>query len=434
MKESVDERIANRIKEVMGQYEPDYSPQAWDKLSKQMAMPEFRLKKLLLRFKFWFSVVFIVGVLVLVNKDTDGLLADNNPAVDTVLSEPANFFVSEKTGENVYLKKTTASGPDISSIGVIHEGKNISSKVTSVLITDSLSVTYQNYTQTGYAIREIPDGIEQNPVLPYLLEDIDVGYRYNISHLIPIKSPVEEIPLLKSPSSGRIKKVKLQWPGSIVTEEGSYDKFVGPTKLSVFYSPEIHYNEKKLGISQGAGISVEGPIHSSVSISAGLSYQAINFEVTIFSEKVPPYDLVLQPADTGSTFYYVDSTGIRSGNYKFLELPVAVNFKFLESARSQVWLSAGISAIAFLQQDYTYETIVGGISDSSSVSVKAWENIHPLASFNLGLLYRYQFSDRLFLHGSAQYKQHLVPLGYNSMKLNRLNFQVGITYRFGHKD
>jgi len=64
---------------------------------------------------------------------------------------------------------------------------------------------------------------------------------------------------------------------------------------------------------------------------------------------------------------------------------------------------------------------------------KAWENIHPLASFNIGLLYRYELSDRFFLHGSAQYRQHLVPLGYNSMKLKRLNFQAGITYRFGHK-
>jgi hypothetical protein len=77
---------------------------------------------------------------------------------------------------------------------------------------------------------------------------------------------------------------------------------------------------------------------------------------------------------------------------------------------------------------------VGGItSSSSSVSVKAWENIHPLASFNIGLLYRYELSDRFFLHGSAQYRQHLVPLGYNSMKLNRLNFQAGIIYRFGNK-
>jgi len=436
MKESVDDRITNRIKEVMDHYKPAYSPQAWDKLSKQMAMPEFRLKRLSLRYKFWFSVVSIVGVLVLVNKDTGGVLADNNPAVATVLSESANYFVSEKPGEIAYLKKTTASEPGISNIGIIREGKNISSKVTPVLITDSLSVTYQNYTQTGNAFEERPDNIEQNSVIPVLPEDPDLGCQYNFSQLIPVKYPTDEIPVLKSPSAAKTKKLKLQWPGSdfTQTEEGSYNKFTGPNKLAFFYSPEIHYSDtvKNLGVSQGIGISFEGAIRSSVSISVGLSYQAINYHVTISSEKVPPDNLVLEPADTNRIFYYIDSIDVRSGSYKFLELPVAVSFKFLESARSQVWLSAGISAMAFLQQDYTYETIVGGISESSSVSVKAWENIHPLASFNIGLLYRYELSDRFFLHGSAQYKQHLVPLGYNSMKLNRLNFQAGIIYRFGH--
>jgi hypothetical protein len=157
----------------------------------------------------------------------------------------------------------------------------------------------------------------------------------------------------------------------------------------------------------------------------------MNFDVTLSSQKVPP-EGPLQPADTNQTINNVDSIDIRSGSYKFLELPVAVNFKFIESPRSQVCISAGISAIAFLKQNYTYETVVGGISNSSSVSVSAWEDIHPLASFNIGLLYRYKLSDRFFLHGSAQYRQHLVPLGYNSMKLNRLNFQTGIIYRFGH--
>jgi hypothetical protein len=53
---------------------------------------------------------------------------------------------------------------------------------------------------------------------------------------------------------------------------------------------------------------------------------------------------------------------------------------------------------------------------------KVWENIHHLASFHLGLLYRYKLSDRFFLHGSAQYKQRMVPLGCNSVKLNQAEF------------
>jgi hypothetical protein len=181
----------------------------------------------------------------------------------------------------------------------------------------------------------------------------------------------------------------------------------------------LHTNSlKTLGVSHGIGINLEGAIRSSVSISAGLSYQAINFGKTIISENLPD-----SPSDTI----------IESGNLKYLEVPVYLNFKFFESGRSQVWFGTGISAIVFLKQDYTTETFVGGISYQASSSAKGWENILPLASLNIGLLYRYQFSDRLFLHSSVQYKNHLIPLGYKSMKLDRLNFQVGLIYSFGRK-
>ena len=436
MKESSEDIVIKNIKEVLEKYEPDYSPQFWENLRKQRPVPESRLSKLFLKYKFYLSCIAITGLLVIVYKDTNVLPADKYSAIDPLFPGSSNYFVSEKPGEIEYLKKTTASEPGISNIGIIREGKNLSSKETSVQLTDSLQAAYQDFTQTGNTPEEMPDNIAQNFVFINMLEGIDVGYQHNILQLVPIKYQSEEIPVLKSPSPEKTKKFKFQWPGYdfIQTEEGSYDRFMGPNRLAFFYSPEVHYSDSlsKLGVSQGFGISFEGSIRSAISVSAGLSYQSMNFNVTISSLKVPP-EGPFQPVDTLQPINNIDSIKNRSGSYKFIELPVAVSFKFIESPRSQVWLSAGISAIAFLKQDYTYETVVGGISNSSSVSVKAWENIHPLASFNNGLLYRYKFSNRLFLHGSAQYKQHLVPLGYNSMKLNRLNFQAGIIYRFGNK-
>jgi len=435
MKESSEDIMIKNIKEVLEQYEPDYSPQFWENLRKQRPVPESRLTKLFLKYKFYLSCLVITGLLVIVYMDTNVLPADKYPAIDPLFPESSYYLPSEKPKEITYSEKTVATSHSTSDIGINREGKNITSNVIPGQIKDSLSAAYLDNTQIENVIEKRPESIEQNFVFINMLEGIDVGYQHNILQLVPIKSQVEEIPVLKSPSSAKTKKLKLQWPGSdfMQTEEGSYDKFTGPNRLAVFYSPEIHYSDSlgKLGVSQGAGISFEGSIRSSISVSAGLSYQSMNFDVTISSLKVPP-EGPFQPADTNQTIYNVDSIDNRSGSYKFLELPVAVNFKFIESPRSQVWLSAGISAIAFLKQDYTYETVVDGISSSSSVSVKAWENIHPLASFNIGLLYRYELSDRFFLHGSAQYRQHLVPLGYNSMKLKRLNFQTGIIYRFGH--
>jgi hypothetical protein len=422
MKESIDDRITTRIKEVMKQYEPDYSPQAWEKLRKQIPVPEFWLKRVLLKYKFWVSDITIIGVFVLVYNVASVLPEDKKSAVNPMFSETANYTLSEMPKEIAYSEKRSALRQTISDNGINREERNISASFTPGVISDSGQTTGQGYPQTGNSIAEMPESIKINPVIPVSPERTGFVFQENIEQLIPIKYEEEKIPALKSSSSKKSGKSKFQWPelNFIFTNEEGYDKFTGPDKVALFYSPEIlHSNSlQNLGISHGIGISFEGAIRSSVSISAGLSYQAINFNKTIIPENVHLYPYV---------------TIIESGNYKYLEVPVSLNFKFFESNRSQLLSGIGISSIVFLKQDYATETVTGDISDLVSSSAKAWENVLPVASLNLSLLYRYQFSDRLFLHSSVLYKNHLVSLGYNSMKLNRLNLQLGLIYSFGHK-
>jgi len=422
MKESIDDRITKRIREVMQQYEPDYSPQAWEKLRKQMPVPVFWLKRVLLKYKYWFAGVGIVGVLLVAYKVTSLTASDNNSANDPITSESVNQIVSEKSKEVIYSKKVAALS--ISKDSNRREEENISLKGTTVLVTDPLQVAYQDYIQPENAIAEMPESIERNVIIPVFTEEISLGYQCDIAQLIPMRSQTEEISGTKSLSSERTSKSKFQWPelNSIFIKEESYDKFVGPNKLAVFYSPEFLRSNslKSLGASHGIGISFEGPIRTSISLSAGVSYQSINFHKTISPIKVPE-----SPDDT---------TYIESGNYKYLEVPVSINFKFFESSGSQVWLGTGISSIIFLKQDYSSETIIGGISDQSAFSAKGWENVLPLASLNLGLYYRFQLSGRLSLNSEVLYKYHLVRLGYNSMKLDRFNLQIGLVYRFGRED
>jgi hypothetical protein len=435
MNELSEDRITRRIKEALGHYEPEYSPKAWEKLREQLPLRESRLKKLLLKYKFWLSGVALLGVLVIVYKVANVQVTYKNSAIDLLSPVSANPIVSGKPKEISYSEKTATLRSSISDISIRQEEKNVSSKVTPCHITNSLPVIYQDFAQSGNSITEMPAGTERASLIPVSPERIEFDYQNKSTLLIPIEDRAADIKPSKDPSYEKTGNLEFHWPGfnSSLTNEEDYNKFVGPNKLAFFYSPEIHYSDSlgNMGVSQGFGVTFEGQILSLVSISAGLSYQANNFNKTISSEKVPPHGMVLEPPDTNRIFYYADSTEIRSGSYRFLELPVSVNFKFIESARSKVWLGAGISSIAFLQQYYTYETVVEEVSESSSISVKAWEDIHPLASINFSLLYRYNLSDRFIIHGAVQYKQHLVPLGYNSMKLNRLNFQVGIIYRFG---
>jgi hypothetical protein len=437
MKESFEDRMTKRIKEVMEKYEPKYSPQYWEEFRKQIPVLEFWLKRVFLSYRYWFTGTAIISVFFIVFRFLLPPALEKENAVIPLNSDSANYLESEKTKEKSCFDKSAPLSYVDSEAGTIHKKGNISSGYLPAPINDSLPTIYGNNTLIGNTSPEMLDIIEKKTAGSDLLISKGFGNKYTNIQLIPIKSQVEEIPVLKSPSSDRIRKLKFQWTefNTIKTESKSYNKFVGPNKFAIFYSPEIHHTDslKTFGISHGVGISLEGPIRSSFSISVGLSYQSMNFHKTIFSEKIPPHDSQIS-IDSIDISQYIDSIGIRSGNYKFLELPVSINFKFFESTGSQVWLSAGISSIAFLSQNYTSETIVGGVSDVVSSSAKAWENIHPLASLNISVFYRYKLNDWLFLHSSIQYKHHLVPLGYNSMKLNRLNFQVGLLYRFGREE
>jgi hypothetical protein len=136
MKESSEDMIIKNIKEVLEQYEPDYSPQFWENLRKRRPVPESRLTKLFLNYKFYLSCIVIAGLLVIVYMDTNILPADKYPAIDTVFPESSNYSLSEKPKEVGYSAETSVSEQSVSKqadpnnaiIGIKNGGGEISSK------------------------------------------------------------------------------------------------------------------------------------------------------------------------------------------------------------------------------------------------------------------------------------------------------------------
>jgi len=84
MKELSNEIITKRIKEAIEHNEPDYSPHFWEKSGSKGPCRKLRLKTLLLKYKFWLSILTIIVGLFIVYKFTNVLLADKNSAVDPV--------------------------------------------------------------------------------------------------------------------------------------------------------------------------------------------------------------------------------------------------------------------------------------------------------------------------------------------------------------
>ena len=138
----------------------------------------------------------------------------------------------------------------------------------------------------------MPESIERSSVIPVSPERIDFGYQFNNTQPIPIENRAADNKPSKDPSYNKTGKFEFHWPGfnSSLTKEGDYSKFIGPNKFAFFYSPEIHYSNslENMGVSQGSQFTFEGPIRSLISISAGLSFQEIDFHKTIVSVKVSP--------------------------------------------------------------------------------------------------------------------------------------------------
>ena len=511
MKEPFEDKITNRIREVMEHYEPDYSPQAWEDFRKRMPVPQSWLKRILLKYRYWLAGFTITGILLVSIKVLSPVAIEKEGIIKTAISqfptdpESEIIMVTVNSDGKVPLKKcesgiitipdneTTSidlpdrlNNPLPADTGKDNQDETVSStyphvrmneslpdpignnthneaitlanmparlnkplpppiwnnqqneSITSpdlpVLLNDTLHVADEENNPMESETTVIPDNFVKRYPVPDILRIREILYPVRTTQLIPVKLQTEKTFASGSPRSERTKKFRLQLPefNSLKPESKVYNKFTGPNRIALFFSAEIHHSDslKTIGIARGFGISIEGPIHSSFVVSAGVTLQSMNFNKTISSVKVPIRNNQ-QTSDSSRIPQYVDSLKRRSGSYKYLELPVFVSYKLTGSEKSQLWICTGVSLIAFLGQKYTYETRVGSVSTSSAVEVKPWKNIYPLGSLNFSILYRYKLSERLFLQSSIQYKQHLVEMGYNSMKLNRLNMQAGLIYRFG---
>ncbi len=276
MKESSEDIIIKNIKEVLEQYEPDYSPQFWEKIRKQKPVPESWLIMLLQKHRFWLSVFAIAGLLFIVYMVSDLLPADQDSAVDPLAPVSLSYSLSEEAIKTTNSEKTTAAGNSISYNSIGREEKDMTSEFMQARITYPMPVVHKQNIPDENAIAGRSERIEKNSGFHVLLNGTDFGFQLKTPQLIITESKAAEIPVLKSASLNKTRKLEFNWPdfNSPVKKEG-YDKFVGPNKLAFFYSPEIHFSDslKTIGVSQGIGISLEGPIRSLVSVSAGLSYQ-----------------------------------------------------------------------------------------------------------------------------------------------------------------
>lgn len=424
MKELFEEKMTSKFREVLENYEPAYSPQAWEKLSLQLPVKvPFRRRF----FKWYFGLalcLLTIGVFTLHNRKTGDQINQLIQETETTKNEPdqnqsntnnPSLCLDSKSGikNNLYQNEVKPSGfvNGVPSGDTSLPDNTFQEKKLNQL--DPLTNELRSNTNINNVLQE-----SGNNVNPYNNKTKKRG-----KHSFRIKDYLPEISFKSN-----------EW--------SSYSNFIGPTQFALFYNPEVHSisANRHMRLSQGIGIEFEGPLSTFLSVAGGVSYQSNGY-----SRRISRNELLLPPNirltnniynDEKSQFTEVtDSVTNRSIAYQFLEVPVSLKLALFQSNRSKIILDAGVSAIFFLNEKYvTPFSNQERIIFSEERTFTPFENIHPLGSFNTGLSYRYLLGKRLSFFGSLQYKINLTPFGGNELKIDRLSSQFGFIYRFGRKE
>lgn len=420
MKESFEDKMSGKFRKELENYQVSYDQQAWERLSKDLqAKPVSPWRKWRLLAGWGFGIV-VAGLMIY-----QAYLSTVEPLGIKQLQQNSTSTIAEK--ENVQSESRTAGN----SI-------DFSNKIQGTNETSVPNVTIKERSMTQKF--SIPEK-ENEPINNETEELTNEVSELKTSKLMLakeglIKEKEMELKLKKLPARNIIfsetKKqgLKFQLPKLNLDFSGDhYSHFVGPNKVSLYYNPEFNLEKtlKNPGLAHGLGIEFEGPINSKINLAVGFNYSSKKysgneaFRLDSFTVKNPKVQVL-------------DSTITRTGNYQFIEMPVTLRINLYSGQRSSLFFDGGFSAIAFLNQEYNTHTVVNLVETDVNIKQKAWKNIYPVGSVNLGLTYRYALSDRFSFGTSVEYKNHLPGLGALPMGLNRVSGKIGIVYRFGRKD
>jgi hypothetical protein len=413
MKESFEDKMNNRFKETLENFQVEYDPHAWERLQKELSFK---------RASYWRNWKILAGLIVGIIAVCVIVYWGYLPGIKSlIINQSVQNQVStaiKETNPQLGAKTEKALSLSIEKLDMITRSEK---KAEKVIPEPTISLS----DEPGIVAVGSENGNLANPFIEKVTE--------KSGPISEAKIELKLMPITKrtiAASEGKRQKLNLRLPKlNLDLSDNGYSRFVGPNKLSVFYNPEFQMEKtlKNPGVAHGLGFELEGPINSKINLALGINYFSKSYTNTeIFrldSSKV-----------SGLHVPFVDSTINRSGNYQFLEMPVTIRLNLYSGQRSSLFFDCGFSAIAFLNQQYNTQTIVNQVETGDTIKSKAWKNIHPFASLNFGLTYRYALSERLSLCASVVYKNHLTGLGALPMELNRFTGKIGIVYRFGRND
>lgn len=256
------------------------------------------------------------------------------------------------------------------------------------------------------------------PVLSYPAKEPEVNSNDNIIHLLATLYPKQEkIPAeLKSSS-----KVPLKEPRKAVVEKAKEKKAVPSRKgLSIGVmagpvfnvAPSLQYG--RVGVD--AGLSISYHVNNRWSFTTGAIYSAKPYGGT-----PSDYGVIKKWGQPTPPYYVIRKIDANCG---VLDVPLNINYAFMNSAKYTLSATAGLSSYFMLKEKYDYKYQSGWSQDKELTNA----NQHYLAVLNLAFTYQFPLNKHTSLGIQPFAKIPLRPVGYGEVKLYSTGVMIQLNF------
>lgn len=434
-----EQQLFDKVRTTLEEYQPECSSSNWNKMSTLLDRQSVAVKPpkgndLFIGF---ISGVFVtlsfIGVLyfsqgekISDNQKTSATnVAINNIKVnDQPIILSSNYKNQSTKNERVQIQVASnvadVSTIDISSLPEENFRSNSYNYTKDNRISDNTLGLNHDIAENTLFSREITnkkiDLSAYNKLKPERIIGITINQRP-----IAIKSEKKE---------NKSRLIKINWDlfkGSFRFQDDMYNRFVGPDRVRLGYLPELTFGsfQDKVGIGQGLGVELEGPVTKKVFVGIGFSVRNYNW---VKEERFESLHKIILP-DT-SYQYVVDSIHQWKGNWRYFEIPISLKLHFMEFGKSKIFLNTYLAAVLMQSESYEYNRIVEVDKYTLKDKPAPFTNNDFLGNIKIGIEYRYFINRRWNFYFEPYYKWSLRGIGKTDFRPRSFGVKFGLIYQF----
>ena len=374
MKELFDERLSQKIRQTFDKHEEPYSAQGWEMMKQQMQTQKSgKVRALLLSLP---AKVAAAAVLVLGGVLTYNAVNSNGPS-QKPLQASSNRTIQQKGFEGVKVLPPSLDDEHVAQnqekpsanktvdkqsakVQVSPQEKNLVKQGPQIK-DERVAVVATNLPKTTTTPRLALSRVNKKLVSPDKIDQVltkDLVIQYDVNTLNALNtahggiSQNQAVPAVIRANYLPVQRSKVSQQEEVILKPS-------PFKLGVVVSSLVNYSdkgEKDSQVNVGGGILSEISLSKRLSVTSGVLLTRQSLEMSRPANL--PQFTTSQSLGGNQIFANRSQEQSRSVRMQFvgLDIPVNLQYHLGKNVNQGLYVSVGLSSMAYLQEDYTHTT------------------------------------------------------------------------------